>query len=228
MLRGTLEDIGIVELIQFPNAARKTGELRISNAHLDAQLYYDQGKLLHVVTGSDEGIDALVQVVGLAKGDFEFRTNVKSPGQSIESDLHRSMMIALKTRDEARAEEARQGKQEASQTPAADPVQGTLDTFLENTSFLAYAYTMSEGGELLKEALRAKEPPLGTASLRARFAFMIAAHPRPAPSRVIVDDALGIAVFVKTKDVSAFVIANEGTHLGAVSMAANKLLGLLA
>ncbi len=226
MLTGTLEDIGVVELIQFPNAARKTGELRISNGALSAQLYYDQGNLLHVMAGSEEGIDALIRVVDLATGKFEFHTDVKAPTRSLQTDLHRSIMIALKARDEARAKQAERHAQESAH-PQKDPVQETLNGFLGDTTFVTYACTMSEGGELLREALRTPSAPPGVVDLRASFAFMIAAHPRPAPSRVIVNDALGIIVFVKNKDTNAFVVADEGTQLGAVSMAATKLLSLL-
>ena len=50
-LKGTLADIGIIDLIQFPHAGRRTGELVVTADDHEGRLYYDKGSLVHACLG---------------------------------------------------------------------------------------------------------------------------------------------------------------------------------
>ena len=71
-LNGTLADLGIVDLIQFPHKGRRTGELVVTGAKDEARLYYIDGKLSHVGVGKLSGIEGLVEVVSWLEGEVEF------------------------------------------------------------------------------------------------------------------------------------------------------------
>ncbi len=101
-LYGTLEDIHIVDLIQFPKNGRKTGELRIAGPDAEAHLFYDEGQLRHAQLGAREGLDALVECIEWTHGDFEFRDGASAARETLHQDLHHTLMQALKLRDERR------------------------------------------------------------------------------------------------------------------------------
>ncbi len=110
-LKGTLDDLNIVELIQFPYAGRKTGQLVIEHQNRIGSMFYQDGKLVHAVFDENEGFEAIVDITGLEKGGFEFFPNVQPQQVTIKMDLHRLVMQALKTRDERRFAQERQRQQ---------------------------------------------------------------------------------------------------------------------
>jgi len=67
-LKGTLADLGIVDLIQFPHAGRKTGHLMITGPDGDARLFYENGALVHASLNDIHGMDALVRIVDWGEG----------------------------------------------------------------------------------------------------------------------------------------------------------------
>ena len=99
-LRGTLSELEIVDLVQFPSTGRKTGELAVTRMDEDASLYYNKGDLNHVVTGTLSGMEALTEVLSWTEGEFEFRLDIESDERTIECDPNMALMIALTTKDE--------------------------------------------------------------------------------------------------------------------------------
>jgi predicted regulator of Ras-like GTPase activity (Roadblock/LC7/MglB family) len=124
-LKGTLDDLNIVELIQFPYAGRKTGQLVIEQKDQAGSMFYQDGKLVHAIYGEHEGFEAIVDIVGCEKGGFEFIPNVQPQQVTIKMDLHRLVMQALKTRDERRFAVQRQNQQtkEGTVQPPSKPVE---------------------------------------------------------------------------------------------------------
>ena len=88
-LSGSLKDIGIIDLIQFPHQGRKTGLLSIRVDEMTtAFLYYHQGNFIHAENGSLEGVEALVPLVDLKEASFVFESEVPYPRKTIIQDLH--------------------------------------------------------------------------------------------------------------------------------------------
>src|SRR5512146_1795421 len=108
-LKGTLADLDIVALLQVPAAGRKTGELAITGpSGEDGHVFYLEGRLVHAQVGTVAGQEALVEVVDWTQGEFEFRLDARCQETTIEGDLARAVMLALKMRDERAEERARQ------------------------------------------------------------------------------------------------------------------------
>ena len=64
MLRGSLTDLAVVDLVQIPLGNRKTGELLIATEDQDARLYYVDGSLVHLVSGEVQGVRVLDLIIG--------------------------------------------------------------------------------------------------------------------------------------------------------------------
>ncbi|MBN1656648.1 MAG: DUF4388 domain-containing protein [Deltaproteobacteria bacterium] len=138
-LRGSLSDLGSVQLVQFPYNGRKTGELFISNRNAEARFYYHEGNLIHAATGKKTGIDVLIDVLGWTDGEFEFRTGVRPERRSIEQDLHQVLMMALVAKDE-RERRNSQMHEEKSPELIKKRIQKLLDEFVTSTTYVQYSY----------------------------------------------------------------------------------------
>ena len=227
-LSGTLADIGIVELIQFPSNGRKTGELIIAGFDDEARLYYEEGALVHATAGDRSGMESLVEVVSWTTGEFEFRMGVETDNQTIEIDLHRALMLALKTRDE-RAEEERKKSDAPSgefQSEVAEKVAPVLRRLVSSNDALSGAYLLSETGELLAqyetneftEAEVMKETML-------QLGALYESYPRNNLTRIFLDDDDGILHSARVgKGHILVVAARKEISMGVVSMMMNKLL----
>lgn len=101
-LKGTLNDLNIIELVQYPHKGRKGGLMIIDDAGEQALLFYRDGNVIHAMIGQLSGFDAVVEILGLKCGDFEFIPDQISDVESIEQDLHQLLMKALKAKDERR------------------------------------------------------------------------------------------------------------------------------
>jgi predicted regulator of Ras-like GTPase activity (Roadblock/LC7/MglB family) len=232
-LMGTLADLGVVDLVQFPHAGRKTGELIVAGPEREARLYYAGGKLVHASSGGLRGIDALVDVVDWTQGEFEFRPAVEPPETSIELELHRAVMLALKTRDERKAEEERKraAEDESERTKRAAEAQlgARLAAFVGGAPWALHACVIGRDGAVLAEASGEDGAPPEAARLCTALHALLDTYPRPGLRRALVEDALGTVVLGSLGEHRAVaVVAAREASVGAVSMAVSKLAATLA
>ena len=226
-LSGTLADIGIVELVQFPSNGRKTGELIIAGTDDEARLYYNEGALVHVAVGDVSGIDGLVEVVSWSTGEFEFRMGVESGERSIELDLHRALMMALKTRDE-RAEAAR--KKSSVPAPTGDNMLEKVNELLARTvsasDAISGAYLISKGGEVLAQRDDGEtDEKENILEIMKQLADFYDAFSRSPLGRIFLDDDKGIVHAARVGEGRiAMITAPKDVPLGVVSMMMSKLV----
>ena len=228
-LKGTLADLGIIDLIQFPHTGRKTGKFVIAFDAGEALLYYDKGTLVHAVAQGKAGLDALVFVVGLDQGSFEFHSEELPPETTIQMDLHHAVMQALKLHDELKAAEAE------SQRQSTEPEQGEqvvvsrkLAEFLSSSDFVLHACVLNGDGSVLASADSQEGPPENVEQVRGLLLSLVSAYPRKNVDRVIVLDELGTVVLVcLAEQRSLMVIAARDVPFGAVSLGVNKLVSTL-
>ncbi len=227
-LSGTLSDMNMIDLIQFPHSGRKTGELKIieTAAEEEARLYYDQGNLVHASLGIVEGEEVLVQIVDWLEGNFEFLADVSAERQSIERDLHRAVMYALKTRDERKMEEDNKKTVKEADDRShmiKENVSKKLSQFISSNAFTLYAGVISSDKSTLIEVSRDEGPPEGTEQLRNTLQQLLDTYPRTGLIRFFFEDDLGTVVCVCLDESHALiVIADKGASLGAVSISAGK------
>lgn len=222
-LRGTLAELGIVDLIQFPHSGRKSGKLMIKTNGQEAKLYYDQGALVHVTLGDLTGMDALVRVIDWQEGTFEFVSDEMATVTSIERDLHRTLMTALKLHDEIKAEgERRKGAKPAGGEDEA--VKARLEQFIGSNDFVAHVEALGTDGALRVQVSGKDGRPQGMDVLRTAVVELDKAYPRPNLSRVIMEDDLGTVVMMRLSDgARLLVVARKGVSMGAISIGAGRL-----
>lgn len=225
-LSGTLADIGIVELVQFPSNGRKTGELIIAGTEDEARLYYNEGALVHLTVGDATGIDGLVEVVSWATGEFEFRMGVESEICSIELDLHRALMLALKTRDErAEAERKRSSVPTSTGANILEKANELLERIVSSSDAISGAYLLAEDGEIL-----AQNGNRGTADDESlieemkQIASIFESYTRSPLEKLFLDDSNGITHAARVGSNRIVVITSPNdVPMGVVSMTMSKL-----
>ena len=223
-LKGTLRDMAIIDLIQFPHAGRKTGHLIITGTEEEAKLFYEKGALVHVTQGDASGMDALVRVVGWREGTFEFLPDLEPEIKSIDLDLHRAVMQALKIHDELKAEEERRASEHPAQGETDEAITGKLAEFLGSYDFAEHVSVLDSDGRVRASADSANESPEGIEELRSTLHSLMQSHQRGTLNRILIEDNLGTVVLVRLRDGGGLIVlASAGASLGAVSMSVGRL-----
>ncbi|MFO0584371.1 MAG: DUF4388 domain-containing protein [Anaeromyxobacter sp.] len=219
-LSGALADMDVIELLQFPGAGRRSGELVIAAGEQRARLYYAKGRLVHATLGELKGQPVIARVVGWRTGEFAFNGEVAAPETTIEMDVHHVVMQAVKMRDEL--EEAR--RRSEGQARAANPGAQALQAFVTATQWALAAALLGPDGAVLA---RATKPDGGEAPAEP-FAGLWAGWPRPGLRRCIVEDEGGTVVAVALPSGRAVVVAaDRAAATGVVSMGVGKLAASL-
>jgi hypothetical protein len=227
-LRGDLEDLGPIELIQLPATGRRTGELILVGAEHEARLYYEKGNVVHARLGDIQGLDVLVNIVDWQEGEFEFRLGVVSEEKTIEMDLHRAIMQTLKLRDERSRDEAQAAKEKSSED-LGSRLEEELSGFLEEHQALSYICLVTAEQTIVAEVAHDGQVPQHVEDLRTELSALLESHPRNKLNRIIMVDEEGILFWERTSfDFDALLLAPPDSTLGAVSLAANKLVTHLA
>jgi hypothetical protein len=228
-LKGTLADLGIIDLIQFPHTGRKSGELVVTSNDEVARLYYESGALIHAVLDTAVGMEALVRIVDWSDGTFEFIGDIPTVEKTIELDLHRAVMQAIKLHDELKeAEERRRMEQSAPSEDYADTLAPRLSEFIGSTNFALHACVLSPEGELRAAADGPEGTPSGIQDLRAVIHRFVQSYPRRDLTRMFMVEGEGTVVTVRLADGSILIVlAGKDSSLGAVSVSVGRLAGVL-
>jgi hypothetical protein len=164
-MKGSLKEIGIAEIIQFPASSRLSGRMVLERSGQRAELFYVLGELHHACLGDRVGLPVLVELLPWNRGEFEFELDVPPPERSIDMDLGKAMVRAM------------MAEPDPGQAPGVDPVhvKSTVGfqslfgpgwdsaTFARITTFMAdhpvffYACVVKRRGTLLAEHFRPME-----------------------------------------------------------------------
>jgi hypothetical protein len=199
-LKGTLADMAIIDLIQFPHGGRKTGHLIISGANGEAKLCYENGSLAHATLGDTSGMEALVRVVAWVEGTFEFIPDMEPEARSIDLDLHRAVMQALKIHDELKAEEQRQVRTDSGQGETDEALTGKLSAFLGSHDFASHASVLDPEGRVRASVDSAEGAQEGIEELRSTLHSLMQSYPRGTLNRVLIEDNLGTVALVRLQE----------------------------
>ncbi|MBN2718345.1 MAG: DUF4388 domain-containing protein [Deltaproteobacteria bacterium] len=247
-LSGTLSDLGIVDLIQFPGTGKKTGELVIAGTEDEARLFYEQGSLKHVTCANATGLDALIELVSWEEGEFEFRLGSTTDTTSIEIDLHRALMVALKTRDERREEARKQAElsQSVSDKTTVVPAKGDMVTrppsrtlnpemqsllseVASSFTYIEYAAVFHRNGSEVCIWAREDVDTQVYVQIVTSLSDVFGTHPRKELQKVYLTDNLGTCIgFAVGQEYLLFLAAAEESSLGVVSVAASKIANAIS
>lgn len=98
-LRGKLQSISLVDVLQLLHANRKTGELLVSRGKVNGVLDVQNGEVVHAETAKAQGESAAFDILEWDQGGFEFITiAVKAPA-TIKRSVPDLLMEAARTTD---------------------------------------------------------------------------------------------------------------------------------
>ena len=217
MLRGSLTDLAVVDLVQIPLGNQKTGELLIATEDQDARLYYADGKLIHATSGDRDGPAVLDAVVSWTDGEFEFRPDVLAETPESAGDLNAKLYAAVNNLRVKVFFKPAEGDSER--------IRKLLYEFLVANDFAIHACVLYVNGTMaICGAERADTPPW-LESLRSSVLDVVAGYPRKNLSRVLFEDEEGTLVVTcfPHNQSALLVAAKKGATLGAVSIAVDRL-----
>lgn len=226
-LSGSLRDIGIIDLIQFPHQGRKTGLLTVRSGEGAALLYYQQGNLIHAENESLSGVEALVPLVDWKEASFVFDGEVACEQASITSDLHHTLLQVLKLRDERknRAPEATDAREEA-----VHRLQVVLEQAFARYAWLHYAGVLGSDAEVVAEAAAAPDFQVSSFEPHRKAVIQfLRAYPGGRVSKIIIDHEGGLAMATTLPDKRLLMVVGEAAAMmGVVTTATGKLAAALA
>ncbi len=216
-LRGTLADLGPVDLVQYPLKGRQTGELVVTSQGEKCCLYYENGQLVHLTLGRDAGMAALVEFLGWTEGNFEFNRGSRTKEVSLELDLHHAVMEALRVRDER----ASANEEPSPAAPTVEELRRRLERGLNGNSTILRTCLLDNNGENLAES--GDGDPLDS-QLLAVIHRLFAKHPRPGLRRFFFEDEDGIVVVQGLATGGCLVVASgDDATAGSASVQAGRL-----
>jgi len=217
MLRGTLLDLGVVEVVQLPASAGRTGELVIATVDHDARLYYVEGRLVHLAMDDVRGSAVLDEIVAWSDGEFEFRPDVTTDDVSFDGDVARELHAAIRALNEAEEMNSNAGTHE-------NPMALLLEDFVSSNDFAIQACVTHADGTLDVCAPSLKAPPEWFESTRAMIVTMASDYPRGRLNRLLFEDDRGTLVATRFDDDTVLVVASKnGATLGAVTVGVERL-----
>lgn len=236
-LTGSLNEIGIIDLIQFPHQGRKTGRLSVNNGNgLNANLFYKEGKLIHAVNGNATGIEAVVAIVDVEQGDFVFEGGIDSSESTIDMDLHHTILSALKVRDERKAEQERmraemeRKKEENAAKTANQELIEFLAQNVDRTPWINYLAILGEDAAVVAEASSARKKETGAnyEPLQAAIINFLRAYPNGKIGKMVIDQGDGI---IMTSIIShghlLLMVCGPEAIMGAVVANMSKMTAIL-
>jgi hypothetical protein len=112
-LRGNLREMSVADLIQHYCDDRKKARLDITSGKQEAQIFFEEGNVVHASLGLKEGEQVIYDVLGWEQGTFSLTVGVKSPKESIKRSWAGLIMEGAKRLDEAKLAQSR-GKSKVS------------------------------------------------------------------------------------------------------------------
>jgi predicted regulator of Ras-like GTPase activity (Roadblock/LC7/MglB family) len=82
-IRGNLRDMGLADLIQHTCQDRKTAQLEIQSAGVQAYLFFKDGNLVHAQSGGETGEEVVYRILKWDEGSFTLETGVEPPATTI-------------------------------------------------------------------------------------------------------------------------------------------------
>ncbi len=97
---GNLMDLGLLEMLQIMGASNKTCLIQIRRAEEVAELFMENGRIVHAILADLKGESAFYAVIGWSEGYFQIKTDVAPEEKTIKSSLDGLILEGLRLLDE--------------------------------------------------------------------------------------------------------------------------------
>lgn len=97
---GSLEDMGVVDLLQTLDVSRKTGVLRVRSTKYQAAVYFQEGQLVDAELGRLAGEEAVYRMLTWHAGEFEVEIKAITQENVVNKPLQTLLMEGMRRVDE--------------------------------------------------------------------------------------------------------------------------------
>jgi CheY-like chemotaxis protein len=101
VLRGSLAQMNVIDLLQSLELGRKTCALGISNNGEHCNVFFTEGQISHAIYGDLKGDDAVYKVLGWTAGNFQIDFEASSSENTTTKSTQGLLMEGLRLLDEA-------------------------------------------------------------------------------------------------------------------------------
>jgi len=220
-LKGALKEFGTIELLQFPYNGKRTCELVLTNNQGEALLYYENGKLVHAVFQDKVAEEVIKEVLDWEDGTFELRHGVEAPVRTVEKDIHRLILLALKERDERWL--AEQKKKEGLEDFYRE-LGEELEKYRTESGFALYIAILDNSGRVLAQSSDTGKKSEEFEELQKFLSKVVQLYPRKGLTKMFYEDGSGLVVVMRLDDSRVLlVVSGQDCSHGVVSLGVNKL-----
>jgi response regulator RpfG family c-di-GMP phosphodiesterase len=99
-VEGSLEEMGLTEIVQVLWHGRKSGALRLQTAEGQGEIHFVQGQVYNAVMGSKQGTDAFYTLIALKAGRFSLDPSFIAKDQVITENPEGLLLEAMRRLDE--------------------------------------------------------------------------------------------------------------------------------
>ena len=110
IVRGSLAQMNVIDLVQSLEMGRKSCLLTMTNAADKCEIYFNQGQAKHAVYGSITGDAAVFKVLRWTEGNFQIDFEGKTSQETTILNTQGLLMEGLRLLDEAQRDEAAEGE----------------------------------------------------------------------------------------------------------------------
>lgn len=97
---GSLEEMGLPDIVQVLWHGRKTGRMNIRAPQGQGEIHFVEGQVFNALYGKLRGADAFYAMVGLEKGEFAVDPSFKAPQRVIEDSPEGLLLEGMRRLDE--------------------------------------------------------------------------------------------------------------------------------
>jgi response regulator RpfG family c-di-GMP phosphodiesterase len=97
---GSLQEMGLPEMVQVLWHGRKTGSLKIRNRKEQGEMHFVQGQVFNAMWGPLRGEEAFYAMLALPEGDFTLDPNFAAPQQVIHASPEALLLEGMRRLDE--------------------------------------------------------------------------------------------------------------------------------
>jgi len=110
ILRGSLAQMNVIDLVQSLEMGRKSCLLTMSKGDEKCEMYFRQGQVSHAAYGSVTGDEAVFKVLRWTGGNFQIDFDGKSTQQTTTLNTQGLLMEGLRLLDESQRDAAAEGE----------------------------------------------------------------------------------------------------------------------
>jgi CheY-like chemotaxis protein len=110
ILRGSLSQMNVIDLVQSLEMGRKSCLLTLTNRSDKCEIFFNQGQANHATYGPITGDEAVFKVLRWTEGNFQIDFNGKSAQETTSLNTQGLLMEGLRLLDEAQRDASAEGE----------------------------------------------------------------------------------------------------------------------